>query len=322
MTIRTAVTGEVGQLPRQRTTARVGRLPKQRRSKRMRRRRWLGLAYVAVPLLFYGAIVVQPLLQTVNYSFYKWDGVSQATWVGLRNYTTFWQTPDMAEAFGHVVVLIVMFGFIPLFLGLVCAALLSRAQIKGQSVYRWFLFLPQVLTSVVVAIIWKRIYAPDGPLNTALGWIGLSSLQRNWLGDFTWALPSLGMIGIWGGFGFTMLLFLAGIMAIPSELFEAARIDGANRWHEFRYIILPSLRGQMAIGLTLTITGALRTFDLVYVTTQGGPGNATTTPALLLYQLAFVNPSVGQAAAIGIVMAVLCMVIAVVITRLIEGRDK
>lgn len=300
----------------------VGRLPKPGRSKPARRRRWLGLAYVSVPLLMYAAIVIQPLVQTVNYSFYDWDGVSPATWVGLLNYTTFWSTPDMAAAFGHVVVLIVMFGFIPLFLGLVCASLLSRAQVKGQSVYRWFLFLPQVLTSVVVAIIWKRIYAPEGPLNTILGWVGLGSLQRNWLGDFTWALPSLGMIGVWGGFGFTMLLFLAGILAIPAELFEAARIDGANRWHEFRYILLPSLRGQMAIALTLTITGALRTFDLVYVTTQGGPGNATTTPALLLYQLAFVNPSVGQAAAIGIVMAVLCMIIAVVITRVVEGRDR
>ncbi|MBO0810965.1 MAG: sugar ABC transporter permease [Microlunatus sp.] len=301
---------------------RVGRLPRPARSKRARRRRWLGLAYVSVPLLMYAAIVIQPLVQTVNYSFYNWDGVSPATWVGVLNYTTFWSTPDMAAAFGHVVVLIVMFGFIPLFLGLVCASLLSRAQIKGQSVYRWFLFLPQVLTSVVVAIIWKRIYAPEGPLNTILGWVGLESLRRNWLGDFTWALPSLGMIGVWGGFGFTMLLFLAGILAIPTELFEAARIDGANRWHEFRYILLPSLRGQMAIALTLTITGALRTFDLVYVTTQGGPGNATTTPALLLYQLAFVNPSVGQAAAIGIVMAVLCMIIAVVITRVVEGRDR
>jgi len=300
----------------------VGRLPRPGRSKRARRRRWLGLAYVAVPLAFYLAIVIQPLIATVNYSFYQWDGVSPATWVGGRNYTTFWSTPDMAAAFGHVVVLIVMFGFIPLALGLLCATLLSRATVKGQSVYRWFLFLPQVLTTVVVAIIWKRIYSPDGPLNTILGLIGLGALRRNWLGDFTWALPSLGMIGVWGGFGFTMLLFLAGIIAIPTELFEAARLDGANRWHEFRYIILPSLRGQMAIALTLTITGALRTFDLVYVTTQGGPGNATTTPALLLYQLAFVNPSVGQASAIGIVMAVLCMIIAVVITRVVEGRDK
>jgi raffinose/stachyose/melibiose transport system permease protein len=291
-------------------------------SRQTQRRRWIGLLYLSPALLLYGAIVLVPLLQTVNYSFYKWDGVSEPSWVGLQNYLEFGRDPRMYAAFGHVLVLIFMFGLIPLGLGLISAALLSRAKIRGEGIYRWFLFLPQVLTSVVVAIIWKRIYAPDGPLNGALRWVGLDQLTRNWLGDFTWALPSLGMIGVWGGFGFTMVLFLAGILAIPDELYEAARLDGSTRWQEFRLITLPSLRGQMAIALTLTITGALRTFDMVYITTQGGPGTATTTPALLLYQLAFVNPDVGKASATGVVLAVLCLGIAVGITRIMENKDR
>jgi raffinose/stachyose/melibiose transport system permease protein len=291
-------------------------------SRQARRRRWIGLLYLSPALVLYGAIVLAPLLQTVNYSFYKWDGVSEPTWIGLQNYLEFGRDPRMYAAFGHVLVLIVMFGLIPLGLGLISAALLSRAKIRGEGIYRWFLFLPQVLTSVVVAIIWKRIYAPDGPLNGVLRWVGLDNLTRNWLGDFTWALPSLGMIGVWGGFGFTMVLFLAGILAIPDELYEAARLDGSTRWQEFRLITLPSLRGQMAIALTLTITGALRTFDMVYITTQGGPGTATTTPALLLYQLAFVNPDVGKASATGVVLAVLCLGIAVGITRIMENKDR
>ena len=291
-------------------------------SRQTRRRRWIGLLYLSPALLLYGVIVLVPLLQTVNYSFYKWDGVSEPSWVGLQNYLEFGRDPRMYAAFGHVLVLIFMFGLIPLGLGLISAALLSRAKIRGEGIYRWFLFLPQVLTSVVVAIIWKRIYAPDGPLNGALRWVGLDHLTRNWLGDFTWALPSLGMIGVWGGFGFTMVLFLAGILAIPDELYEAARLDGSTRWQEFRLITLPSLRGQMAIALTLTITGALRTFDMVYITTQGGPGTATTTPALLLYQLAFVNPDVGKASATGVVLAVLCLGIAVGITRMMENKDR
>ena len=301
----------------------VGAKPRVRAASRQtRRRRWIGLLYLSPALLLYGAIVLVPLLQTVNYSFYKWDGVSEPSWVGLQNYLEFGRDPRMYAAFGHVLVLILMFGLIPLGLGLISAALLSRAKIRGEGIYRWFLFLPQVLTSVVVAIIWKRIYAPDGPLNGALRWVGLDHLTRNWLGDFTWALPSLGMIGVWGGFGFTMVLFLAGILAIPDELYEAARLDGSTRWQEFRLITLPSLRGQMAIALTLTITGALRTFDMVYITTQGGPGSATTTPALLLYQLAFVNPDVGKASATGVVLAVLCLGIAVAITRIMENKDR
>ncbi|WP_134103557.1 carbohydrate ABC transporter permease [Kribbella pratensis] len=291
-------------------------------SRQVRKRRWIGLLFLSPALLLYGVIVLVPLLQTVNYSFYKWDGVSEPTWVGLRNYLEFGRDPRMYAAFGHVLVLILMFGLIPLGLGLISAALLSRAKIRGEGIYRWFLFLPQVLTSVVVAIIWKRIYAPDGPLNSLLRGVGLGHLTRNWLGDFTWALPSLGMIGVWGGFGFTMVLFLAGILAIPDELYEAARLDGSTRWQEFWLITLPSLRGQMAIALTLTITGALRTFDMVYITTQGGPGTATTTPALLLYQLAFVNPDVGRASATGVVLAVLCLGIAVGITRIMENKDR
>ncbi|WP_329479291.1 sugar ABC transporter permease [Kribbella sp. NBC_01484] len=301
----------------------VGAKPRSRTASRQaQKRRWIGLLYLSPALLLYGAIVLVPLLQTVNYSFYKWDGVSEPSWVGLQNYLEFGRDPRMYAAFGHVLVLILMFGLIPLGLGLISAALLSRAKIRGEGIYRWFLFLPQVLTSVVVAIIWKRIYAPDGPLNGALRWVGLDHLTRNWLGDFTWALPSLGMIGVWGGFGFTMVLFLAGILAIPDELYEAARLDGSTRWQEFRLITLPSLRGQMAIALTLTITGALRTFDMVYITTQGGPGTATTTPALLLYQLAFVNPDVGKASATGVVLAVLCLGIAVGITRIMENKDR
>jgi len=301
----------------------VGAKPTVRAASRQtRRRRWIGLLYLSPALLLYGVIVLVPLLQTVNYSFYKWDGVSEPSWVGLQNYLEFGRDPRMYAAFGHVLVLILMFGLIPLGLGLISAALLSRAKIRGEGIYRWFLFLPQVLTSVVVAIIWKRIYAPDGPLNSTLRWVGLDHLTRNWLGDFTWALPSLGMIGVWGGFGFTMVLFLAGILAIPDELYEAARLDGSTRWQEFRLITLPSLRGQMAIALTLTITGALRTFDMVYITTQGGPGTATTTPALLLYQLAFVNPDVGKASATGVVLAVLCLGIAVGITRIMENKDR
>ena len=310
------------QAPQRLTVQGGGQTRAQPLSRRARRRRWVGLLYLSPALLLYGLIVLLPLLQTLNYSLYKWDGVSEPTWVGLHNYLQLGRDPRMLAAFGHVLVLIVMFGLVPLGLGLVCASLLSRAKIRGEGLYRWFLFLPQVLTSVVVAIIWKRIYAPDGPLNDTLRAVGLDNLTRNWLGDFTWALPSLGMIGVWGGFGFTMVLFLAGMLAIPDDLFEAARLDGASRWQEFRLITLPNLRGQMAIALTLTITGALRSFDMVYITTQGGPGTATTTPALLLYQLAFVNPDVGMASATGIVLAVLCLGIAVAITRTMENKDR
>lgn len=285
-----------------------------------RRTRWIGLAFAALPLGLYALVVLVPLGQSIQYSFYKWDGVSTASWVGWQNYVTFLTDPVLRSTFGHVLVLIGFFALLPIALGLLSAALLTRSKTPGLAVYRWIYFLPQVMTSVVIALVFKRIYAPDGPLNQALRAVGLGSFARTWLGDFTWALPALGLIGTWVTFGFCMVLFISGTSAISPELYEAARIDGAGPVREFFAVTLPGLRGQLAVALTLTITAALRTFDLVWVTTHGGPGTSTLTPAVALYKAAFENPQVGLASAIGVVMAALCLVIAVGITRVAE-RD-
>jgi raffinose/stachyose/melibiose transport system permease protein len=291
----------------------------RRRSAR-RRTRWIGLAFAALPLAVYAIVVLVPLAQSIQYSFYKWDGVSASTWAGLANYREFVTDPVLRSTLGHVLVLIGFFALLPIVLGLFSAALLTRAKQPGMAVYRWIFFLPQVMTSVVIALVFKRIYAPDGPLNEALRAVGLDSLARTWLGDFTWALPALGLIGTWVTFGFCMVLFISGTSAISPDLYEAARMDGAGPFREFFTVTLPGLRGQMAVALTLTITAALRTFDLVWITTHGGPGTSTLTPAVALYKAAFQNPQVGLAAAIGVMMAALCLVIALIITRVSE-RD-
>ncbi|WP_461031762.1 carbohydrate ABC transporter permease [Streptomyces mayteni] len=261
-------------------------------------------------------MVLVPLAQSLNYSLYRWDGVTEAHFVGLGNYTAFFGDSELIASLGHVLVLLVFFALVPIALGLLSAALLGRGKLRGAGVYRWLLFLPQVLTTVVVAVIWKRVYGPDGPLNSALRAVGLGDLARSWLGDFTWALPALGVIGTWTALGLCMVLFIAGVAAIPKELYEQARLDGAGPVREFFAITLPGLKGHLAIALTLTVTGALRAFDLVWVTTQGGPGTSTTTPALLLYRKAFLNPDVGMAAAIGVVLALVCLVVALIINRL------
>ena len=261
-----------------------------------------------------------PLIQSVQYSLYKWNGVSAAVWVGLDNYINFFSDPVLRSTIGNVLVLIFFFSILPVVIGLVAAAMITAAKRRGMAVFRWIFFLPQVLTSVVVALLFKRMYAPEGPINEALRAVGLDALTRNWLGDFTWALPAVGLIGTWVTFGFCMVLFISGVSSISPDLYEAAKLDGAGPVREFLSVTLPGLRGQIAVALTLTVTGALRTFDLVWITTRGGPGTSTLTPAVALYKAAFVNPNVGQAAAIGVVMAGLCLVIAMVITRIAE-RD-
>lgn len=291
----------------------------RRRGPRSRNHR-IGLVFVLLPLAVYAGVVLVPLVQSFQYSFYSWDGVSPATWVGLSNYLEFFSDPVLASTFSHVLVLIGFFSLLPIALGLLSTALITRRPLPGMAVFRFLYFLPQVLTSVVVALVFKRIYGPEGALNSLLRAVGLDALTRSWLGDFDWALPALGLIGTWVTFGFCMVLFIAGVSNIPTELYEAARVDGAGPVREFFAVTLPGLRPQIAVALTLTITGALRTFDLVWVTTRGGPGTATLTPAVALYRAAFENPQVGKAAAIGIVMALICLAIALVIGRVAE-RD-
>jgi raffinose/stachyose/melibiose transport system permease protein len=279
---------------------------------------WL---FVLPALFFYALIVLIPTAQSAWYSLFDWDGISASTWVGLGNYLDFLTDPQILTALGHTVVLIVFFSLLPILLGLLSAALLSRGRTRGEGFFRWVIFLPQVLTSVVVAVTWKQLYAPDGPVNEALRAVGLGALAQDWLGSFDLALPALGLVGTWTTVGLCMLLFVSGAMAIPSDLFDAARADGAGPVREFFAVTLPGLVPQLAVAITLTIIGAIRAFDLIWLTTRGGPGTSTLTPALLLYSQAFQQQNVGAAAAIGVVLAALSLAIALAVLRITSERD-
>ncbi|WP_375430595.1 carbohydrate ABC transporter permease [uncultured Friedmanniella sp.] len=285
---------------------------------RRRRRSWVGWLYVAPALALYGFVVLVPSLQSINYSLYRWDGVTAAVFVGAQNYLAFFTDPELVESIGHIGVLVMFYAVFPIVLGLFSAALLSRYRRPGYAFFRWVIFLPQVLTSVVVAVLWKQLYGPDGPINHSLAAVGLGALTRDWLGDFSLALPALGLIGTWTTFGLCMVLFVSGSASISTSLYDAARVDGAGAVREFFAVTLPGLRPQVAVALTLTVTGALRTFDLVWLTTRGGPGTSTITPSFLLYTKAFAVGDVGAAAAIGVVLALTCLLVALVIVRLLE----
>jgi raffinose/stachyose/melibiose transport system permease protein len=183
-------------------------------------------------------------------------------------------------------------------------------------VFRTVLFLPQVIAMVVVGVAWRWMYTDDGVVNQLLDAIGLGSVTRAWLGDFSWALPSVGLVGTWVMYGLCMVLFLAGVQKIDTSLYEVARIDGAGPIREFRHVTLPGLRQEIVVALTITTIAALRNFDLVYVTTNGGPGNATTVPAVEIYRLGFREGQVGLACAVAVVLTLLIFSVVFAITRL------
>ena len=276
--------------------------------------------YLAPAFAFYLLFAFGPLVYTTWLSFFEWDGLTVGHWVGLDNYDKVLSDPDIRASFVHSFVLILFYAVLPCVLGLLLASVIAHSRVRGATFFRAVLFLPQTIATVVVAIAWVWIYAPEGPLNEALRAVGLGSLARGWLGDFDFALPALGLVGTWVMFGLCLVLFLAGIQKIPLTLYEAARVDGAGRMREFFAVTLPGLRGELAVALTLTTIMALRTFDLIYVSTNGGPGTSTTVPSVLVYQNAFSNGRVGLAAAVAVVLTALIFVVAFGITRLVD-RD-
>ena len=302
-----------------------GRLAR-RVTERHRRRspgepRSVGYLYVLPALALYGVFLLLPLGQSVWLSLLHWDGLTVATWAGLGNYRDLFTDPTLRAPFGHALLLLCFYAALPVVVGLLLAAALTRFRVRGMTFFRTVLFLPQVLAMVVVGVAWRSILAPDGLLNDALRLVGLDTLTRSWLGEESWALPAVGVVGTWVETGLCLVLFLAGAQRIPRELYEAARLDGAGALREFRAVTLPGLRPQIAVALTLTIVAGLRNFDLVYVTTAGGPGNATSVPAYEVYHRAFEIGDVGSAAALGVGLTVLIFALSVLVARLVEGRS-
>jgi raffinose/stachyose/melibiose transport system permease protein len=282
--------------------------------------RAVGYLYILPAVLVFVLLIVVPLGQSFWYSLFVWDGLSLATWAGLSNYTALLTDPTLRGPFLHALVLLIFYSALPVLIGLLLAAAMSRVRVRGLSFYRTVLFLPQVLAMVVVALAWRWIYEPQGLLNKSLELVGLGALARPWLGDFQLALPAVGIAGTWVGFGLCMVLFLAGVQTIPRELYEAARLDGAGAFREFLAITLPALRPQIAVAATLTIVAGLRNFDLIYLTTAGGPGDSTAVPAYEVYHRAFETGQVGSGAAVGIALTALIFFLTVTVSRLIEGN--
>ncbi|MEU7739044.1 sugar ABC transporter permease [Nonomuraea sp. NPDC049158] len=271
--------------------------------------------YILPAFVIYAAFLLYPIGRAVQLSLYNWDGLSVGTWAGLSNYAAIVADEGLRDAFVHALVLVAFYALAPLAIGLMLAAILNHAKVRGLGFFRTVVFLPQVVAMVVVAVAWRRVYAPDGTLNGLLGALGLDSLTRGWLGDYTFALPAVGVVGTWFETGLVTVLLLAGMSRIPSELYEAARLDGAGAVKEFFAVTLPSVRGEIAVALTLTVIAALRTFDLVYITTRGGPGTSTSVPSYEVYHRAFGLSQIGSAAAIGVTLTVAIFAISFMINR-------
>jgi raffinose/stachyose/melibiose transport system permease protein len=282
----------------------------------------VGWLFVAPAVVAYAAFVLLPLVHTVQYSLYRWDGIGPSQWVGLKNYVTVLTDPELLGVILNAFKLIVFFSLIPVGLGLLVASVMSRTagRLFG-TIVRTVLFLPQVIPLVAAGIAWKWAFSSSGVVNQIFSAIGLDGITRAWLGDFDTALPAVGIIGAWVLLGLCTILLLTGMSKIDAALYESARLDGAGAFQEFRHITLPNLRQEIGVCITVTVIAALASFDIVYIATGGGPGLATMVPGLDIYQLAFAGRQVGLASALAVVLIVLVLVCVLPLQRLARGDE-
>ena len=229
------------------------------------------LAFLAPALLVYGLFLLYPIAQSTRYSMFSWNGLEPLdNFVGIDNFRRAFSDPMFRDALRHNTIIVVLsLAFqIPFALAM---AMLLNARLRGRAILRTLFFAPYVLSEVVTGVVWRQILRPDGMLDQILGSIGAESLVQEWLADPDFVLYSLFVVISWKYFGFHMILLLAGLQQIPKELGEAASIDGASAWQRFRYVTLPLLGPTLRVSIFLSVIGALQLFDLVWVTTKGGP---------------------------------------------------
>ena len=231
--------------------------------------------------------------------------------------------PDLYGSILHSFYLIIFFSIIPIVLGLIIAVLIKDMKSKvGRSFAQVCLFLPRVIPGAAAGVAWTWMLADKGTANQLLRAVGLGDFAHVWLGDQSTSLNAVGVIGFWLQLGFCVVLLLSGIGGIDQSLYEAASLDGAGWWRQLFSITLPGLRGQIGVCLTMTIISALASFDVVYMSTQGGPGTSTMVPGVQVYRLAFTQQSVGLASALAVTLMILVLLVVGPLQRLVNGKEQ
>lgn len=287
-------------------------------------RRRLVIGFLAPATMLYLLFVIWPILRSFQYGFFYWQGVSKdMRYEGLNNFIqALTKDPNFWVTLGNNAQYMLITSVIILPLSLLIAVLLSK---KGwpSRVYPIVFFAPNVLSLATVAILFMFIYNPIlGLLNGFLKVVGLGIWKRSWLVDQFWALPAISFAEVWRLTGFYMLLFLAGIKNIPTELFESARIDGASEVRQFFSITLPMITEMIQIAVVFLIINGLNVFVLPQIMTDGGPGRHTQTEALYMYEQAFKFSNLGYSCAMGLLMFIIVLVFSIVSLRLTRGRSS
>ena len=265
--------------------------------------------FILPAFLIHICLVALPSCSTLVMSLYDWNGLGAAKFIGLDNFKEIAADPMVKQAILHNIVWLLIFVTVPLFLGFVISIIISRLN-RGQMVFRTAFFIPYVISAAVAGKIWTAYMNPYYGFNqffASLGWEGLA--KTLWLGNPDIALYSVAFVDNWHWWGFIMVLFLGALQQVDPELYEAARVDGANRFQELFHISIPGIRPTIAFVLIMTIMWSFLTFDYVYIMTNGGPANATEIMSTYIYKNAFTKYRAGYANALCVIQCGICIVL-------------
>jgi raffinose/stachyose/melibiose transport system permease protein len=283
--------------------------------------RLTAILFLLPAVVIFGVFVLWPITKSARYSFYDWNGVGPLNdYVGTDNYNTLIHDPIFWKALQHnaIVVLWSIGTQIPLAIGL---ALLLTRGLKGSTLFRTLYFAPMVLSEVIVGVIWRWIYHPYfGMANGLL--LDLGFKRQGWLGNEDLSLLCILIATTWRYLGFYIVIFIAAIEGIPSELYEAASIDGANSFQLHRYITLPQLKPTIRISVVLMIVGALKCFDLIWVLTQGGPSNSSEVVATYMFKKAFQANNWGYGSTLAFVLFQIAFVVSMIFIVITRQRQE
>lgn len=280
------------------------------------------ITFLFIPVVLMLAFVVYPALEMVRYSLTNWDGASRSyDYIGIRNYIkVLFGSKEVWQSFkNNMIYLIVSFAFIPV--EILFAVFLNNKR-KSTNVFKSIYFLPYIINGVAISYVFSYFYSSaNGGLNGILEILGLEGLIQNWLSNKEIVNYSLSVVYIWRNFGFFIVLFISGLQTIPQEILEAAVVDGASSVQKFRYIIIPEIKRVIQIVVFMNITWCLQIFDIPFVMTSGGPGNASSTFSTYTIKTAFTFNNFGLANAMAVVLMCIIVVMLLLQSRLFKVED-
>ena len=260
------------------------------------------------------------MLSLTDFDIYALGDPSTAQFVGLRNYAELVQSGEFWQALGNTLYFVFLGGPLSVAVSLGAALLVNARLVRFRGFFRTVFFAPVVTTLVAVAVVWRYLFhVKYGLLNYGLGIVGLGPID--WLGDPTWAMPSIVLLAVWKNFGYNMIIFVAGLQNVPEELYEASHMDGASAWQQFRYITLPQLAPTFLFVGVLTMVGYFQLFAEPYVMTEGGPVGATVSVVYLMYVEGFRYWNLGYASAVAFVLFLLMLVGTLIQLRFQKAED-